>query len=150
VCSFDIKSSSPKLDPAARKNITPSQQAACQILKSLHTTIGSEVLRTPSVYTTLRVRPAKLSRSPSPCTDDKRHPGISKSNFIRRASLSILTNQHQHTPTSIFGSLAITQLQIATMPGRKSNLSTVTNGDEESPAPTGRQVREGSSVEVSS
>ncbi|KAI4850658.1 histone-fold-containing protein [Aureobasidium sp. EXF-8845] len=33
------------------------------------------------------------------------------------------------------------------MPGRKSNLSTVTNGDEESPAPTGRQVREGSSVE---
>jgi hypothetical protein len=34
------------------------------------------------------------------------------------------------------------------MPGRKSNLSTVTNGDEESPAPTGRQVREGSSVEV--
>lgn len=34
------------------------------------------------------------------------------------------------------------------MPGRKSNLSTVTNGDEESPAPAGRQVREGSSVEV--
>jgi hypothetical protein len=34
------------------------------------------------------------------------------------------------------------------MPGRKSNLSTVTNGDEGSPAPTGRQVREGSSVEV--
>ncbi|KAH0293139.1 histone-fold-containing protein, partial [Aureobasidium sp. EXF-3399] len=33
------------------------------------------------------------------------------------------------------------------MPGRKSNLSTVTNGDEESPAPAGRQVREGSSVE---
>ncbi|CAD0097513.1 unnamed protein product [Aureobasidium mustum] len=33
------------------------------------------------------------------------------------------------------------------MPGRKSNLSTVTNGDEESPAPTGRAVREGSSVE---
>lgn len=35
------------------------------------------------------------------------------------------------------------------MPGRKSNLSTVTNGDEESPAPTGRAAREGSSVEVS-
>ena len=34
------------------------------------------------------------------------------------------------------------------MPGRKSNLSTVTNGDEESPAPAGRQMREGSSVEV--
>ncbi|KAH0086284.1 hypothetical protein KCU84_g1406, partial [Aureobasidium melanogenum] len=33
------------------------------------------------------------------------------------------------------------------MPGRKSNLSTVTNGDEESPAPTGRAAREGSSVE---
>ncbi|CAD0096635.1 unnamed protein product [Aureobasidium vineae] len=30
------------------------------------------------------------------------------------------------------------------MPGRKSNLSTVTNGDEESPAPTGRAAREGS------
>ncbi|CAD0050037.1 unnamed protein product [Aureobasidium pullulans] len=33
------------------------------------------------------------------------------------------------------------------MPGRKSNLSTVTNGDEESPAPPGRASREGSSVE---
>ncbi|KAI5209782.1 hypothetical protein E4T38_02344 [Aureobasidium subglaciale] len=34
------------------------------------------------------------------------------------------------------------------MPGRKSNLSTVTNGEDESPAPTGRAAREGSSVEV--
>ncbi|KAK6006509.1 hypothetical protein QM012_006919 [Aureobasidium pullulans] len=33
------------------------------------------------------------------------------------------------------------------MPGRKSNLSTVTNGDEESPAPAARAAREGSSVE---
>ncbi|KAI5250497.1 histone-fold-containing protein [Aureobasidium subglaciale] len=33
------------------------------------------------------------------------------------------------------------------MPGRKSNLSTVTNGEDESPAPTGRAAREGSSVE---
>ncbi|KAI5207485.1 histone-fold-containing protein [Aureobasidium subglaciale] len=34
------------------------------------------------------------------------------------------------------------------MPGRKSNLATVTNGEDESPAPTGRAAREGSSVEV--
>jgi hypothetical protein len=153
VCFFDIKSSSlSNLILLPEETLASSSHTPRQNYQVSITQLYQKCSRPLFIDTTLRVHPRNFRALHLLAPTTNGHPRNIEEQLYQKSvpslsesPISTDLNPHKH---HIFDSLATTQLKPATMPGRKSNLSTVTNGDEESPAPTGRQVREGSSVEV--